>query len=378
MSLETVDPQLQNQNVPVLSGTARFLAEKLTVVTNPVWDGRIVALHKQDVDYATPEELGMPEEIPIGLQIERLGKRHGSHVRFYQAWQLGKSRRKDMIALLIAVLRYGTELEQVVASILLSRTGKTALPALSAIANDENPSVRRQVVWILGLIGDPENVEIAELLENALRDPSPYVRSYAATALGHVCCPHSIPALIDALADPADKVAWFAASALESFREQALEPLVAALDDEREAVRIGAAHTLGRLMYPEAIGALKKVLHDPSVVVSNVVLESLGWIRTAAAVNTLISLLGDKDSTVRLQVIVTLGWIRDKRAVEPLIHLIADEDEWVAYAAISALREIGDERAIAPLAKAAQDSANQRVQRAARHALNTMQANLNT
>jgi HEAT repeat protein len=379
MLTEVVAVNLLTQDGPEQPGRARFLDTKMRVVANPVQDKRIVALHQPSYQYSNSKydiELpGYDEIAPVEYQIARLKENsYEGAARLFAAWRLGKAKREDIVAQLIYLLRNGSEHEQVIAAIVLSRMGKAVFSALAAIAGDTNPVVRGRVMWILGLIGDRKSVEIAAVLENALKDPDHYVRSYAATSLGYVRCPTSIHPLIDALLDESEKVYWFAITALESFGERALNPLLAALYDDREAVRIGAILALGRLMSPRAIPALKRMRQDPSPVVRSALAQSLGWIRSAAALDVLVILLDDDQPQVQMQVVAALGWMRDPRAVEPLIAHVNDDDELVAYAAISALTEIGDRRAIPALWEAMATSMNQRVRSAANHAIRIMSA----
>ena len=66
------------------------------------------------------------------------------------------------------------------------------------------------------------------------------------------------------------------------------------------------------------------------------------------AVEPLIAALKDGDNSVRLDAAYSLGTLGDKRAVEPLIACLKAKDVHCAYAA-EALGNLGDERAVEPL-----------------------------
>ncbi|MDY0130649.1 MAG: HEAT repeat domain-containing protein, partial [Methanosarcina vacuolata] len=72
------------------------------------------------------------------------------------------------------------------------------------------------------------------------------------------------------------------------------------------------------------------------------------------AVGPLIQALDSKDPEIRENAAITLGKIKDERAIDPLIKLLTDEEWEVESAANNALVEIG-KPAVEPLIKILQD-----------------------
>lgn len=77
--------------------------------------------------------------------------------------------------------------------------------------------------------------------------------------------------------------------------------------------------------------------------------EALGRIGSAEALDPLIAALQDRDLSVRAAAAGALAKLRDPKAVAPLTVALRDVDEWVRRAAATALGEIGDPRALEPL-----------------------------
>jgi len=129
---------------------------------------------------------------------------------------------------------------------------------------------------------------------------------------------------IAALARCLPKDIQAAAKALEKVGKPAVEPLIAALNDQDRVVRWLAVKTL----------------------------KSIG---DAMAVEPLIAALKDEDDGVRVWVAGALGKLRDSRAVEPLIMALKDRYEDVRQQAAWALAEIGDTKAVEPLIASLKD-----------------------
>lgn len=146
-----------------------------------------------------------------------------------------------------------------------------------------------------------------------------HFRRSAAKALGEIRDIHAIPCLLSLLGDdPRFYSHGNARNALAKIGAPAVTPLIAALDDNNNNVREGAAGVLA-------------------------------IIKDRRAVEPLITLLGDTLSDVRLAAVQALGDIGDSRAVAPLILALADEKTHICNSAIHALAKIGDGCAAEPI-----------------------------
>jgi HEAT repeat protein len=145
--------------------------------------------------------------------------------------------------------------------------GMAAVPALvnylllSEHDPNRDPELLRQVIRVIGLIGD---LRAEPALISMLESPEPLVRMGAASALSQAGTPRAVPALIRTLEDPDWRVRARAADALGTFSDgRALEPLGRALRDQawwvrQDAARALAAHLGGEQRLIEALSD-----HDP-------------------------------------------------------------------------------------------------------------------
>ena len=115
----------------------------------------------------------------------------------------------------------------------------------------------------------------------------------------------------------------------------AVEPLSAALKDERFSVRQAAAEALGKIKDPRAVEPL--IAAHQNWWVGAAAACALGEIKDPRAVEPLIAALKDEDVNVRWPAARALGEIKDPRAVEPLIAALKDEELHVRWAAAEAL-----------------------------------------
>jgi HEAT repeat protein len=100
-----------------------------------------------------------------------------------------------------------------------------------------------------------------------LTDADEWVRTAAARALGEVRNRSAVPALIATLSDRDEHVRELAVWALSELKDRrAVAPLCSVLlSDARAEVRRGAAEALGEIASAEALPALKQALNDPAV-----------------------------------------------------------------------------------------------------------------
>lgn len=238
------------------------------------------------------------------------------------------SETRPALADLVAALKDKESGKRVEAALGLGELGaeaKTAEPALRAVlAEDKDLFARRAAAVALGKIGagareavptltavllqtpaadidrvvaleasvalarvDPEGTASVPILTAKLKDPTDYVRLYAASALGGLgpAARAGTPALIEALKkDKWTDVRMAAADALASIRGDpkiTVAALEGALADESAYVRTAAARALGKLG-PEAkaaIPALQKAMKDKDAETRQAAEESLGKIQ---------------------------------------------------------------------------------------------------
>ena len=130
--------------------------------------------------------------------------------------------------------------------------GPAALPELRRLARDDDPELRTGAVELIGWVGDAAD---ADLLVEAVEDPSAEVRARAAAALGRLAETEGAAALTAALDDRIYFVRLHAARALGQVGERnAVERLLdQAREDRFEAAR--AAAEAVALIDPDALVA---------------------------------------------------------------------------------------------------------------------------
>ena len=142
-----------------------------------------------------------------------------------------------------------------------------------ALAAAPDPDVRWRALAALRIVGRPQAIPA---LSAALLDPDEGIRAGAAVVLGELRAAQAAPALVKCLADPSPLVANRATEALERIGEEAVPALCAALEDERDAVRIHAAKALAAIQSPQSVTPLcQAYLHDPNYLVQHYAAEAL-------------------------------------------------------------------------------------------------------
>lgn len=122
--------------------------------------------------------------------------------------------------------------------------------------------------------------------------------------------------------------------------------LTSPVEDDQLTVRGAAAHALGQLRAPEAVGPLAARLHeDPDSRVRARAAVAISKIGGDEATDHLLAALEDPVPHVRWQAAYNLGRTGDQQAVGPLIDLLRSEDVILRRAAAAALGRIGDPRA---------------------------------
>lgn len=205
-----------------------------------------------------------------------------------------------------------------------------------------------------------------ELLIEFTKDEDARSRATAIAGLAKLADPRGFAPVLVALFDPVDEVRVTAATALGVFKdERALEPLVSCLNDPCEQVAVNCVWALGQLPGERAARQLVDTALD----------EAAGApVRTAAvtaigegtqlegnalsfdkalvqdAQQALAPLMKAADDELRATSVWTLGHFpHSDAAVDGFIDALSDEYEWVVRYAIEALANMRDARAVEPL-----------------------------
>ncbi len=120
----------------------------------------------------------------------------------------------------------------------------------------------------------------------------------------------------------------------------AVEPLIAALNDDAPAIRTGAAGVLGKIKDSRATDPLIQALENETGRVREKAAEALGNIKDSRAVDPLIQALKDDTWVIRETAIEALSRI-GKPAVAPLVEALEHEDVGVRTETARALQELG-------------------------------------
>ena len=190
----------------------------------------------------------------------------------------------------------------------------------------------------LGLMRSREAVEPLVALMN---DPEPEVRIRAARALGIIRGTTSIRPLVRALADPSRWSAIRVAEILINVGAEAADELLAAYETLPRHARISALDVLGRIRSLRAIGLMKRCLEDPDPDLRARAAHGLGLIGDSGTASDLIKALADREWPVRAMAAKALGRIGNPAAIPSLREAMKDRQWWVRANSGEALRGLG-------------------------------------
>ncbi|MBN1122252.1 MAG: HEAT repeat domain-containing protein [Anaerolineae bacterium] len=207
-----------------------------------------------------------------------------------------------------------------------------------------------------------------EPLIAALEDEDENARRSAAETLGYIRDVRAVDPLIDTIRHEDTVFGGIATAALGDIGDaRAVEPLIAVLDDEK--LRSSAYNALVKIG-SAAVEPLAAALQSRDWSVRETAARILGQSRDARAVEPLIAALKDRDEDVRREVYIALKNI-GRPAVEPLIAVLKDGDNPVRVKAICLLAENEDPRAVQPLLAMLEDE-DEEVRRTAAFCLRKM------
>jgi HEAT repeat protein len=190
-------------------------------------------------------------------------------------------------------------------------------------------SSRATAIRVLGLI--PSDVKAARLVEKALIDDKPEVRSAAAAALGDMKSRASIPKLRAVLDDQDPSVTLAAAHSLVLLHDNtAYEVYYEVLNGERKAGK-------------GLIASQASILHDPKKMAALGFEEGIGFIPFAGiGWGAIKAIRKDDSSPVRAAAAKVLAKDPDPATTKALADAVGDDSWLVRAAALEALSKRGD------------------------------------
>ncbi len=177
--------------------------------------------------------------------------------------------------------------------------------ALFELSRSPKERVRAAALRALGLRGATEDV--VARLEEGLTDPAPWVRYYAAQALGRV------PARAD------------------------VAKLARLLDDAAGFVRVAAVEALSHVPAPEAVLAITSAVGSDDPDLRRAALVGLGIGRAPGAAAALLAALNDPDPSTRMVAAGSLVGFGDEEVVAALVRSAQEASPEVRRAALGAL-----------------------------------------
>lgn len=249
------------------------------------------------------------------------------------------------------------------------------------VLKDEDNAARRQSLIELGESQDPE---VLEILNEHAQDTLAVIREGALTALGKLGAPSAVGTVLRGLLDRDADVVRAAFAALRSIGDRrvvlpllrygqerpqwmplvnntlvtigsrVVAELVGLLESDETELISNAIVVLGRISDKQAVPSLVALLNHVSPLIRAQIAEALALIADPDSAPKLIYLLKDSDATVRANAASGLVRLVDPRALRPLIGALQDEDAIVRSYAANALGELGDSKAIPDLMKVLQ------------------------
>lgn len=208
--------------------------------------------------------------------------------------------------------------------------GAAALPLLLSVLRDAPQThARVEAVWALAAL---EGDSVDEALEAALDDPDVAVRNAAVEVLGTYGDPNTIDRLLD-LPPPSgeamDRIIEPLVESFEDFGLTLIRLLLAALkDSSRPAIaRVRAARVLGELKAKDAVEPLLAAVNQGDERVRAAAAEALGNVHDERAIAPLMKLLESESKTLRLATIHALASFDTPDVFDALVGIATDPGE---------------------------------------------------
>lgn len=322
---------------PVVPALCAKLEE---AIPEPVRVGIVEALGILRDGRALPALTLAAEEGPVPLKTAALTS-------------LGLLGKPEAVALLVKHLGSDEPSVQSAAQQALILIAPNALSAVVEVLQEAGGDERYRVTMVKCVTHSRAPAAAATIVE-LLGDPNEDVRRECATGLGVIGGEAARDALmLTALRDEAASVRAAAARGLRTMRDPAaLGSLVAALEDDDEAVLQEVIPALGVIRRQEAADALVAKLEVVPAELRPAIVRALIGTGLESAGPVLLSVAGNPQDPARAIAVRGLGALRVQEAVGLLTGLIDSRSAPLVEGSIISLGQIGDPRGVQALTKA--------------------------
>ena len=342
-------PLIRDKSADVRLRVARSL---INCSDEEAFNALLVLLHddKDEVANMAARSLSKQSENRVSVLI-KLFADSSWKIRSRAAMTLGKMGKKALLALKTAVEDKDPNIRFWAITCLGHLRDRSNTNLLLSHLQDSDTGVRVAVLRALREIGDPN---IASKLFEALSQPSDQVRDLVYEILKDFGT-HSIPYLMDSLSNEYWMGRNLAAQALTDMGNDAVAPLVTALQCDDKERRFWSIKILGKMKEKSAYEEIVKFLSDSDSEIRMAALEALGEFGDASAIPAIIERFVDSAWVVRKnasKAIVNFG----KIAVQPLLKALSSDNEDTKYWALKALGDIRPDGIIPALIAKFKDS----------------------
>jgi HEAT repeat protein len=264
-------------------------------------------------------DAGLREAIP--LLVEKI-KSENIGVQEAVEYALRKLRGAEAVDGLLPLLRVDDAPVRNVAMDILREIALDNFESIRSFLHDNDPDIR---IFIADILGYCRSYRAATLLgDSLLKDPEVNVRYQAASSLGKLSFPESVPTLCQAMHD-------------------------------EEWVQFSVIESLSRIGDPSAMNALVQLLPHSTPLVSSAIIDALGNIGDIKIVPMLTSAMENVNGTLRHKIVKAIVQILRERSLAMLnsktrerlrvymLEALGDNDEEILLSVLRGLSAIGKE-----------------------------------
>lgn len=200
----------------------------------------------------------------------------------------------------------------------------------------------QEKITAIEILGKLDWIQSVHPLLEALGDKSDEVRMAASEALSKIQAPEVVPLLIKALEDPYRFLPARIAEVLISYGDVAVPAMLEALPDLPIQSKVYIIEMLGGMDDEKISPALMLELRADEPEIRAASIEALGEQMYKPAAEAMSILLKDKDGKVRSKAARTLGLVGSLQYIPSLEDMLKDEEWWVRTNAETAIEAIRD------------------------------------